>query len=77
MADSQTPRQKIALVLAELERCDDLLKTLWHEDSRREVMSRRNAVLAVGKQLQEVTGETFQAPQAPAHPRFANLEGVN
>lgn len=73
MADTQTPRQKIALVLAELQRCDDLLKTLWHEDSRREVLNRRNAVIAVGEQIQEVTGETFQAPKAPKHPRYANL----
>lgn len=70
---TQTPREKIDLVLAELQRCDDLLKTLWHEDSRREVMARRDAVVAVGKQIQAVTGETFQAPAAPKHPRYANL----
>ena len=70
---AQTPAQKIALVLAELQRLDDLLSTLWHEDTRREVTARRRAVVAVGQQIQDVTGETFSAPAEPKHPRFAHL----
>jgi hypothetical protein len=70
---TQTPREKIKLVLAELQRCDELLRTLWHEDSRREVLNRRAAVVAVGEQIQDVTGEPFHAPAAPKHPRYANL----
>ena len=32
-----TPAERLAIVSAELQRCDDLLATLWHVDTRAEV----------------------------------------
>lgn len=68
-----TPQQKIAVCVADLERCDDLLRSLWHEDSRREVLARRKAVLGICVREAESIGMEFLYPDEPCHPRYANL----
>jgi hypothetical protein len=65
--------QQLVLITAELQRCDDLLKTLWHEDSRREVQARRKAVLDLGQRVATNAGRPFSWPPEPCHPRYANL----
>ncbi len=68
-----TPTQKIALCVADLERCDDLLTSLWHEDSRREVQARRKALLKICIQEADQISMEFTYPGEPCHPRFAKL----
>lgn len=68
-----TPTQKIALCVADLERCDDLLVSLWHEDSRREVQARRKALLNICIQESDQIDMEFIYPDEPCHPRFAEL----
>ena len=68
-----TPQQKIALCTADLERCDDLLRTFWHEDSRREVQARRKALIKICEQEAESFGMEFLYPDEPVHPRYADL----
>lgn len=68
-----TPTQKIALCVADLERCDDLLGSLWHEDSRREVQARRKALLNICVQEADQIDMEFTYPGEPCHPRFAKL----
>jgi len=68
-----TPTQKIALCVADLERCDDLLGSLWHEDSRREVQARRKALLKICTQEADQMNMEFTYPGEPCHPRLAKL----
>lgn len=68
-----TPTQKIALCVADLERCDDLLMSLWHEDSRREVQARRKALLKICVQEADQMNMEFTYPHEPCHPRLAKL----
>ena len=68
-----TPEQKIALCVADLERCDDLLRSMWHEDSRREIQARRKAVLKICIQESDQMNIEFDYPGEPCHPRFAKL----
>ncbi len=65
--------QQLVLITAELKRCDDLLRTLWHEDSRREVKARRKAVLDLGQRIAADAGRPFSWQPEPCHPRYANL----
>ena len=68
-----TPAQKIAVCVADLERCDDLLRSLWHEDSRRQVQARRKAVLNICTREAELVGMDFIYPDEPCHPRYVKL----
>jgi hypothetical protein len=70
---AQTPAEQLTVITAEIQRCDDLLKTLWHEDSRREVQARRKAVLDLGKRIATTAELPFSCQPEPKHPRFANL----
>jgi hypothetical protein len=63
-----------AQIVLEIARCDRLLKKLWADDAREEVLRRRRSLLRL---LHDVP-QGFQLPldwQPPAHPQTANLTG--
>jgi hypothetical protein len=63
-----------AHIVLEIARCDRLLKKLWSDDAREEVLRRRRSLLRL---LHDVP-QGFQLPpdwQPPAHPQTANLDG--
>ena len=68
-----TPSERLAVVRAELQRCDDLLATLWHDDTRAEVGLRRMKCLHLARLIAEEHGLAFAWPPGPPHPRTARL----
>ena len=68
-----TPAERLAIVSAELQRCDDLLATLWHDDSRAEVGHRRMKCLHLARLIASAHGLAFDWPPGPPHPRTAHL----
>jgi len=68
-----TPAERLAIVSAELQRCDDLLATLWHVDTRAEVGHRRIKCLHLARLIASEHGLTFEWPPGPPHPRTARL----
>jgi hypothetical protein len=68
-----TPAERLAIVTAELQRCDDLLATLWHVDSRAEVGHRRMKCLHLARLIASEHGLSFDWPPGPPHPRLARL----
>jgi hypothetical protein len=68
-----TPAERLAIVSAELQRCDDLLATLWHVDTRAEVGHRRIKCLHLARLISQEHGLPFDWPPGPPHPRTARL----
>lgn len=68
-----TPAERLAIVSAELQRCDDLLATLWHVDTRAEVGHRRIKCLHLARLIASEHGLPFDWPPGPPHPRTARL----
>ena len=68
-----TPAERLAIVSAELQRCDDLLATLWHVDTRAEVGLRRMKCLHLARLISREHGLSFDWPPGPPHPRTARL----
>ena len=68
-----TPAERLAIVSAELQRCDDLLATLWHDDTRAEVGLRRMKCLHLARLIALEHGLAFDWPPGPPHPRTARL----
>lgn len=68
-----TPSDHLATVSAELQRCDDLLATLWHHDSRAMVGARRIACLRLARLIASEHGLAFDWPTVHPHPRSGRL----
>lgn len=68
-----TPAERLAIVCAELQRCDDLLSTLWNIDTRAEVGFRRIECLRLALLISKEHGLAFDWPPGPPHPRTARL----
>jgi hypothetical protein len=73
MNTPQNPADRLAVVSAELARLDDLLATLWNDNSRAEVGARRIACLHLARLISSEHGLQFDWPAGPPHPRTARL----
>lgn len=67
-----TPEQ-VAQISREILKCQRLLRKLWHEDSRREVMARRRTLYRILYAIPQ--GVILPIDWRPApHPQTANLK---